>query len=219
LQTNLFLRNEYLQVLLMLTLVSMMVLCAWLWLNVCYYALKTYLFLLFLLSNLQVLMMPTLVLAARLCPVGVEGTLYASLMSINNFAAGTSDALGAIMMKFFGITSSSFVHLTALLLTCNLLSLLPLPLIGWVPDETATVAAASAAASKGATAAGDSAELGAVSLTVRAAGVGHRGGSSSSSSAGLLASPRQRGSSGGASNKSYHRVSEVEDADWGEKHS
>jgi hypothetical protein len=169
---------------------------------------------------LQVLMMPTLVLAARLCPVGVEGTLYASLMSINNFAAGTSDALGAIMMKFFGITSSSFVHLTALLLTCNLLSLLPLPLIGWVPDEIAADAAASAAAAAAAAAshgADDSAGSGAVSLTVRAGVVGRHAGSGSS--AGLLASPRQRGSSGGASSKSYHRVSEVEVADWGEKHS
>jgi hypothetical protein len=165
---------------------------------------------------LQVLMMPTLVLAARLCPVGVEGTLYASLMSINNFAAGTSDALGAFMMMFFGITSSSFVHLTALLLTCNLLSLLPLPLIGWVPDESAADAAASAAAAAAASR-GDSAELGAVSSTVKTGVMGHRGGSSNS--AGLLASPRHRGSSGGASGKSYQRVSEVEIADWGEEHS
>lgn len=44
--------------------------------------------------------------------------------------------LGALLMKVFGITSKSFVHLTALLLTCNLLSLLPLPLIGWVPDQS-----------------------------------------------------------------------------------
>eukprot|EP00775_Hariotina_reticulata_P011919 gene11919-12063_t len=39
----------------------------------------------------QVLMMPTLVLSARLCPPGVEATLYASLMSMNNAAAATSD--------------------------------------------------------------------------------------------------------------------------------
>jgi hypothetical protein len=159
-------------------------------------------------------MMPTLVLAARLCPVGVEGTLYASLMSINNFAAGTSEALGAVMMKLFGITSSSFVHLTALLVTCNFLSLLPLPLIGWVPDESAAAAAAAAAAAESGEAANGDVE--AVSLMIKGGG-----------SAGLVSSPRQRGSGGSSSgsgtmqggSRSYHRVPEVEIADWGEKHS
>eukprot|EP00878_Enallax_costatus_P020264 GHUV01021414.1.p1 GENE.GHUV01021414.1~~GHUV01021414.1.p1 ORF type:complete len:534 (+),score=85.13 GHUV01021414.1:759-2360(+) len=90
-----------------------------------------------LLSSIgQILMMPTLVLAARLCPEGVEATLYASLMSLNNAAVGVGEMLGALLMKVFGITSSNFVHLSMLLLTCNLLSLLPLPLIGWVPDES-----------------------------------------------------------------------------------
>jgi hypothetical protein len=166
-------------------------------------------------AHAQVLMMPTLVLAARLCPVGVEGTLYASLMSINNFAAGTSEALGAVMMKFFGITSSSFVHLTALLLTCNLLSLLPLPLIGWVPDESAADAAAAAAAAGDTSGHAEKDVSGAISLTVRSGGSG---------SGGLVSSPRQRGSSGSSSNaqsggRSYHRVPEVEIADWAAKHS
>lgn len=88
---------------------------------------------------LQILLMPTLVLAARLCPEGVEATLYASLMSLNNAAVGVADMLGALMMKLFGITSSNFVYLSALLVTCNVLSLVPLPLIGWVPDESTKV--------------------------------------------------------------------------------
>lgn len=163
----------------------------------------------------QVLMMPTLVLAARLCPVGVEGTLYASLMSVNNFASGTSEALGAVMMKFFGITSSNFAHLSALLLTANLLSLLPLPLIGWVPDESAADAAA-AAAGEGGSAEDDVPSLDAVRLTVKSGGSG--GG-------GLVKSPRLRGSGAGSGSssqgggRSYHRVPEVEVADWGDKHS
>lgn len=97
---------------------------------------------------------------ARACnrAAGVEATLYASLMSLNNAAAGLSDVLGAGMMALFGITSSSFSHLSMLLLTCNLLNLLPLPLIRWVPDESSAAAAAAAAAA-GACAGGGDVEL------------------------------------------------------------
>lgn len=73
--------------------------------------------------------------ACRLCPEGVEATLYASLMSLNNAAVGVGSLFGAAMMKLFGITSTDFSHLTALLLTCNMMSLLPLPLVRWVPDS------------------------------------------------------------------------------------
>jgi hypothetical protein len=72
-------------------------------------------------------------------------------MSLINAAAGTAALSGALMMKLFGITSTNFAHLSALLLTCNLLSLLPLPLVGWVPDSS-TKAAAGAAAASGAAA-------------------------------------------------------------------
>jgi hypothetical protein len=54
--------------------------------------------------------------------------------------------VGALFMKLFGITSTNFSNLSALLFTCNMLSLLPLPLVKWVPDETAAAAAAAAAA-------------------------------------------------------------------------
>lgn len=43
---------------------------------------------------LSVLGMPVLVLAARMCPVGIEGTMFATLMSINNLASGVSGATG-----------------------------------------------------------------------------------------------------------------------------
>jgi hypothetical protein len=59
-------------------------------------------------------------------------------MSLNNAAFGLASALGAVMTLLFGITSTNFQHLSALLLTCNVLSLLPLPLVRWVPDDAAT---------------------------------------------------------------------------------
>ena len=67
-------------------------------------------------------------------------------MSLNNAAVGASALLGALMMKLFGITSSNFDRLSMLLLTCNLMSLLPLPLVGWVPDSSTKAAVGAAAA-------------------------------------------------------------------------
>ena len=42
----------------------------------------------------RVAMMPVLVLAARLCPVGIEATLYAALMSIQNAANSVGGLTG-----------------------------------------------------------------------------------------------------------------------------
>ncbi|MEW5315887.1 MAG: hypothetical protein WDW38_007285 [Sanguina aurantia] len=84
---------------------------------------------------LSVLGMPVLVLAARMCPVGIEGTMFATLMSVTNFAAGVSAATGAALMSLLGITADSFDRLPLLLLICNLLTLLPLPLLLLIPNE------------------------------------------------------------------------------------
>jgi hypothetical protein len=105
--------------------------------------------------------MPLLLLPPpRLCPEGVEATLYASLMSLNNAAMGTAALLGAGMTKLFSITSSNFDHLSLLLLTCNLMSLLPLPLVGWVPDSSTNAATAAAGGAAAAAAAGGGGEGG-----------------------------------------------------------
>ena len=77
----------------------------------------------------QVAFMPTLVLAASLCPPGVEGTLFATLMSIYNAAGTLSSELGALLTSLFGVTDTNFDNLSALVLVCSLSSLLPLPLL------------------------------------------------------------------------------------------
>lgn len=82
---------------------------------------------------LQVLFMPTLVMSARVCPEGVEATLYACLMSLLNAASGVSDALGGLLTHLFGVTAHNFDHLFALVLLTNCLLVLPLPLLAWVP--------------------------------------------------------------------------------------
>ncbi|CAN0060412.1 unnamed protein product [Heterosigma akashiwo] len=42
----------------------------------------------------QIAFMPTLVLAARICPPGVEGTLFAALMSVFNGGSVVGSEIG-----------------------------------------------------------------------------------------------------------------------------
>ncbi|MEA5583558.1 folate/biopterin family MFS transporter [Nodularia harveyana UHCC-0300] len=81
----------------------------------------------------QIAYMPVLVLAARLCPPGVEATLFALLMSVSNLAGMVSQELGAIIMHWLGITETNFELLWVLVIITNLSTLLPLPFIPWLP--------------------------------------------------------------------------------------
>lgn len=83
----------------------------------------------------QVAFMPLLVLAARLCPEGVEATLFAALMSIFNAGGVSSGAIGGVLTEALGVTSENFDNLVWLVLLCNLSSLLPLPFLGLLPSE------------------------------------------------------------------------------------
>ncbi|GAA6616759.1 folate/biopterin family MFS transporter [Scytonema sp. NUACC26] len=83
----------------------------------------------------QIAYMPILVLAARLCPAGVEATLFALLMSVTNLAGLLSYELGAGLMHLMGITESNFDSLWLLVLLTNLSTLLPLPFLKWLPSS------------------------------------------------------------------------------------
>lgn len=81
----------------------------------------------------EIAFMPVLVLSARLCPPGVEATLFALLMSIFNLAGLTSHELGALLTQWLGVTETNFDHLWQLVLITNLTTLLPLPLLFLLP--------------------------------------------------------------------------------------
>ncbi|NWF60714.1 MAG: folate/biopterin family MFS transporter [Fischerella sp.] len=81
----------------------------------------------------QIAYMPVLVLAARLCPSGVEATLFALLMSVTNLAGLVSYELGAGLMHLLGITEINFEKLWLLVIITNLSNLLPLPFVYWLP--------------------------------------------------------------------------------------
>ncbi|ERM93486.1 hypothetical protein AMTR_s00004p00014350 [Amborella trichopoda] len=88
----------------------------------------------------QASFMPVLVLAARLCPQGMEATLFATLMSISNGGSVAGGLIGAVLTQLFGITKDSFSNLPMLIVLCNLSSLLPLPLLGLLPNDDADAA-------------------------------------------------------------------------------
>ncbi|OVA05431.1 Biopterin transport-related protein BT1 [Macleaya cordata] len=83
----------------------------------------------------QASFMPVLVLAARLCPAGMEATLFATLMSISNGGSVIGGLMGAGLTQLLGVTRDSFDNLAFLIVLCNLSSLLPLPLLGLLPKD------------------------------------------------------------------------------------
>ena len=80
--------------------------------------------------------MPVLVLSARLCPRGVEATLFALLMSIINLAGILSHEGGALLTHFLGITEHNFDNLWLLVIITNLSTLLPLLFLNWLPADS-----------------------------------------------------------------------------------
>ncbi len=83
----------------------------------------------------QIAYMPVLVLAARLCPPGIEATLFALLMSVTNLAGLLSYEIGAGLTHLLGVTETNFDKLWLLVVITNLSTLLPLPFLSWLPEE------------------------------------------------------------------------------------
>ncbi|CAI0379906.1 unnamed protein product [Linum tenue] len=55
--------------------------------------------------------MPFLILSGQLCPPGIEGTLFALFMSINNFGSTVGSFVGAGLASFLNLSSGSFDNL------------------------------------------------------------------------------------------------------------
>jgi hypothetical protein len=82
----------------------------------------------------QIALMPCLVLVAKLCPEGIEASLYASFVSILNFAGIVSEYGGAVATHLAGVTKDNFQNLPYLMLGCTLSSLLPLLFLTFLPS-------------------------------------------------------------------------------------
>ncbi len=87
--------------------------------------------------------LPLLVLAARLCPKGIEATMFALLASIMNIGLAVSDLGGAWLTTAFHVHQATetavadYSNMGIVMWIAILSSFLPLPLLPWVPDTRA----------------------------------------------------------------------------------
>ena len=75
---------------------------------------------------------PLLVLACRMCPKNIEGTMYALIMGSFNFGSILSSQFGGVLTYYMGITDSDFKNLGLLIFVTNSIQLLPLLLLGMI---------------------------------------------------------------------------------------
>jgi hypothetical protein len=80
----------------------------------------------------RLMLMPVLIISAKLCPKGIEGTLFALFMSLQNFSHTVSSWSGAILSSRLGITSTDFEMLWLGLLIKAAVGLTPLLLLQWL---------------------------------------------------------------------------------------
>ena len=82
----------------------------------------------------QFILLPSVVLAAKICPEGVEGSLYATLMSISNFAGVISSEWGSLFANMYGVNRNHFDNFWKLIVLCNLIDLLPIASVRLVKE-------------------------------------------------------------------------------------
>ena len=98
--------------------------------------------------------LPLLVLAARVCPKGMEATMFALLASIMNIGLAMSDLGGAWLTTIFGVhaaepgVAADYGHLASVMWIAILSSALPLPLLRFLPETRETHEIDSAASGK-----------------------------------------------------------------------
>mmetsp|Transcript_14234 Transcript_14234/g.19808 ORF Transcript_14234/g.19808 Transcript_14234/m.19808 type:complete len:299 (-) Transcript_14234:178-1074(-) len=77
----------------------------------------------------EIAFMPLLVISAKVCPPGIEGTLFATLMSLFNLSGILGQELGAGLTSALGVTDKNFENLGTVVALCNLSTLFPLVFI------------------------------------------------------------------------------------------
>lgn len=88
----------------------------------------------------EIAFLPLLVLTARLCPKGIEATMFAVLASIMNIGLAVSDLGGAWLLSYFdvhqaiGETAANYAGLDKVLWIAILSSFLPMPFIMKLPE-------------------------------------------------------------------------------------
>ena len=74
----------------------------------------------------QAILLPTVVMVAKICPPGIEGVLFATMMSLSNISSVASAEWGSVMAESMGITRTNFSGLMKLAVLCNIIGILPI---------------------------------------------------------------------------------------------
>ncbi|XP_009120014.1 probable folate-biopterin transporter 4 [Brassica rapa] len=89
----------------------------------------------------QLKFMPFLILSGRLCPPGIEGTLFALFMSINNLGNTVGSFMGAGLASLLGISSGSFENMSMGLAIQVFCTYIPVLFLFLIPKEATGVSA------------------------------------------------------------------------------
>ncbi|KAF7831379.1 putative folate-biopterin transporter 4 [Senna tora] len=79
--------------------------------------------------------MPFLILSGQLCPPGIEGTLFALFMSINNLGSTLGSFVGAGLASILNIDSGSFDNLLWGIIIRALCNFIPIAFLFLIPKE------------------------------------------------------------------------------------
>ncbi|KAL4166523.1 hypothetical protein KRP22_013781 [Phytophthora ramorum] len=80
--------------------------------------------------------MPSLVLCAKICPPGIEGTMFALLMSIYNFSWSVASYGGSWLCSYLQISKTDFAGLATAVTIRSVAKVVPLFLLFMVPATT-----------------------------------------------------------------------------------
>ncbi|KAL5548326.1 hypothetical protein UlMin_003557 [Ulmus minor] len=85
--------------------------------------------------------MPFLILSGQLCPPGIEGTLFALFMSINNLGSTLGSFVGASLASILNISSGSFDNLLLGISIQVFCTLIPIAFLFLIPKEATGISA------------------------------------------------------------------------------
>uniref|UniRef100_A0A1D1YWC3 5'-methylthioadenosine/S-adenosylhomocysteine nucleosidase n=1 Tax=Anthurium amnicola TaxID=1678845 RepID=A0A1D1YWC3_9ARAE len=89
----------------------------------------------------QFKMMPFLVLSGQLCPPGIEGTLFALFMSINNLGSTLGSFFGAALASMLNISSQNFDNLLVGIIVQLIATFIPILFLFLIPKEATGLSA------------------------------------------------------------------------------
>ncbi|KAE8992604.1 hypothetical protein PR003_g21101 [Phytophthora rubi] len=96
--------------------------------------------------------MPSLVLCAKICPPGIEGTMFALLMSIYNFSWSVASYGGSWLCSYLQISKTNFAGLAVAVTIRSVAKIVPLFLLFMVPATTSISSSSLASKAKAKTA-------------------------------------------------------------------